>query len=48
MPAKATKTAKKATSAARVKDLKPKADATGGTEKVGHGRRRFKIRDTGG
>jgi hypothetical protein len=48
MPAKATKTAKKAKSATKVKDMKPKADATGGAEKVGHGRRRFKIRYTGG
>jgi hypothetical protein len=48
MPAKAAKATKKAKPAAKVKDMKPKADATGGTTKVGHGRRRFKLRDPGG
>ena len=47
MSAKASKATKKAKPAAKLKDMKPKADAAGGT-KVGHGRRRFKIQDEGG
>ena len=47
MPAKATKTAKNAKSPAKVKDMKPKADAKGGTPTATAGRRKFKIRFTG-